>query len=331
MPLPTPRAALLLALASLPALLGAGQPGALALGAALDLALLALVALDARLAPGPGALEARRTLRVPLSAFAPNRVVLSLQSRSRRPLQLQLADAPPPELDTDGHRRALQLPPGGSAELAYQATPRRRGQVRFGDLHVRARGPLGLAARGSGGWRWRARWPSTRTCAAWRWPRGRQPRGRPVAPPRPPRGSRVRGAAPAYLPGDDVRAIDWKATARRGGPVVREWQPERNQTVWLLLDCGRHLPPGCRMGGPPWTTRWTRPWRWPGLRRRGATGPARCSSAPRWSGWCRPAAGGRPWPRWPRRSTRPRRGWRPRIRPRRWTPWRRGSGGARWW
>ena len=44
-----------------------------------------------------------------------------------------------------------------------------------------------------------------------------------------------------YVPGDDVRSIDWKATARRGAPVVREWQPERNQTLWLLLDCGRHL------------------------------------------------------------------------------------------
>jgi uncharacterized protein (DUF58 family) len=42
--------------------------------------------------------------------------------------------------------------------------------------------------------------------------------------------------------------VDWKATARRGVPIVREWQPERNQTVWLLLDCGRHLSARLRDG-----------------------------------------------------------------------------------
>jgi uncharacterized protein (DUF58 family) len=44
-----------------------------------------------------------------------------------------------------------------------------------------------------------------------------------------------------YRLGDDRRALDWKATARRGKPMVRVHQPERNQTVLLLLDCGRHM------------------------------------------------------------------------------------------
>jgi uncharacterized protein (DUF58 family) len=44
-----------------------------------------------------------------------------------------------------------------------------------------------------------------------------------------------------YRPGDDRRSIDWKATARRGKPFVRQHQPERNQQVILLLDCGRHM------------------------------------------------------------------------------------------
>jgi len=45
----------------------------------------------------------------------------------------------------------------------------------------------------------------------------------------------------AYLPGDDIRSIDWKATAKRSAPIARQYQPERNQTVMLLLDCGRHM------------------------------------------------------------------------------------------
>jgi uncharacterized protein (DUF58 family) len=40
----------------------------------------------------------------------------------------------------------------------------------------------------------------------------------------------------AYEPGDDVRKIDWNATARTLVPQVREDVPDRQLTAWLLLD-----------------------------------------------------------------------------------------------
>jgi uncharacterized protein (DUF58 family) len=42
-----------------------------------------------------------------------------------------------------------------------------------------------------------------------------------------------------YALGDDSRLIDWKATARRRKLIVRNQEAERNQTILLLLDCGR--------------------------------------------------------------------------------------------
>jgi uncharacterized protein (DUF58 family) len=39
-----------------------------------------------------------------------------------------------------------------------------------------------------------------------------------------------------YLPGDDVRHIDWNVTARSGAPFVKEHREEREQTVMLLVD-----------------------------------------------------------------------------------------------
>src|SRR5262249_26469609 len=42
-----------------------------------------------------------------------------------------------------------------------------------------------------------------------------------------------------YAPGDDVRKIDWKATARRHKFIVRNHEAERHQTVLLLVDSGR--------------------------------------------------------------------------------------------
>ena len=42
-----------------------------------------------------------------------------------------------------------------------------------------------------------------------------------------------------YVEGDDVRSIDWRATARRRSTVVRTWQPERDRHVVLVLDTSR--------------------------------------------------------------------------------------------
>lgn len=237
MPFPTPRAALLLAAATLAAFAAPGALGPILLA---DAAVLALFLLDAALAPGPGSVRASRRLREPLSAFAPNRVVVGVASETDRPLRLEAADAPPAGFDSTAHRRAILVPPRGDAVLEYDAVPRARGPAAFGDLHLRARGPLGLAAR-----QWRlplARevrvYPDLRGLAAL--PGAERPEaGGPRA--RGHREGREFAALRPYVTGDDVRSIDWKATARRGAPVVREWEPERNQTVWILLDCGRHL------------------------------------------------------------------------------------------
>jgi uncharacterized protein (DUF58 family) len=237
-PNPTPLSALLLALGLLPPLLLGAD--ALAATIAWD-ALVALAWLaDALLAPGPGALAAARAFRDPLSAFAPNRIVLRLRSEVRRTLRLELADAPPASFASTDHRRRATLGPRAVLDLAYDVVPRERGAVAFGDLHVRSTGPLGLAAR-----RWRLALtqparvypdlralalPAASADAAANRPHRRGPReGREFESLRP------------YLAGDDIRSIDWKATARRGAPIVRNWQPERNQPVWLLLDCGRLL------------------------------------------------------------------------------------------
>ncbi len=39
-----------------------------------------------------------------------------------------------------------------------------------------------------------------------------------------------------YVPGDDVRAIDWNVTARTGRPYIKKFVEEREQTVMLALD-----------------------------------------------------------------------------------------------
>lgn len=39
-----------------------------------------------------------------------------------------------------------------------------------------------------------------------------------------------------YLPGDDIRAIDWNVTARMGHPYIKKFIEEREMTVMLMVD-----------------------------------------------------------------------------------------------
>lgn len=240
MPLPTARTVSLLAAGALLALAALSEPALLPALLAVDLLVLAAAALDALRAPGPGSLRARRRLRQPLSAFAPNRVAVEIEPAGGRAVLAEVADAPPASFEARGHRARLRVPAAGAALLAYEVVPRARGLHRFGDFHLRAPGPWGLAAR-----QWRL--PLGQEVAVYPDLRGLARAEAPGAPE--PGSARARGhregrefeSLRPYAAGDDLRAVDWKATARRGFPVVREHEPERNQTVWLLLDCGRHL------------------------------------------------------------------------------------------
>ncbi|MBT2568222.1 DUF58 domain-containing protein [Arthrobacter sp. ISL-85] len=52
----------------------------------------------------------------------------------------------------------------------------------------------------------------------------------------------------AYVPGDEVRDIDWKASARHGSPLIRRYVAVRRQTVLLLTDTGRNMAAEARSG-----------------------------------------------------------------------------------
>lgn len=52
----------------------------------------------------------------------------------------------------------------------------------------------------------------------------------------------------AYVPGDEVRDIDWKASARHGSPLVKRYVAVRRQTLILLTDTGRNMAAVSRTG-----------------------------------------------------------------------------------
>ncbi|MFD3972059.1 DUF58 domain-containing protein [Streptomyces cyaneofuscatus] len=239
----TGRTALLAALGSLPVgILAPSWTGMLAVNAPLSLAILCDYALAAPV----------RTLRFTRSGDTSVRlgdaaeVQLSVTNSSRRRLRAQLRDAWPPSSCPTGteqaaSRHTLTVPPGEQRRLTTVLRPTRRGDRQAERITVRSYGPLGLAARQGHHhvpWTVRVLPPFTsRKHLPSRLARLRELDGRTSV--------LTRGEGTefdslrAYVPGDDTRSIDWRATARQSAVAVRTWRPERDRHILIVLDTGR--------------------------------------------------------------------------------------------
>ncbi|HVE82022.1 MAG TPA: DUF58 domain-containing protein [Myxococcales bacterium] len=243
-PVPTLRAAALAAAALVPAVLALLAPSFALVAAAIDAAAAALCALDYALAPRAAALSVRRKVEPILSSGVPNPVALALEWRGARAARGELRDSPPGGMDSSGHRLRFHLGPERRAQtLWYRLTPRARGDAAFGDVHVRLEGPLGLCARQVTVAAAEAVkvYPDLTALARSALELARAADEVAARPVRRRAEGREFESLREYRAGDDARTIDWKASARAAKTMVRVHQPERDQPVMLVVDCGRHM------------------------------------------------------------------------------------------
>ncbi|MFI2350083.1 DUF58 domain-containing protein [Streptomyces sp. NPDC019443] len=239
----TGRTALLAALGSLPVgILAPSWTGMLAVNAPLSLAILCDYALAAPV----------RTLRFTRSGDTSVRlgdaaeVQLTVTNPSNRRLRAHLRDAWPPSSWLTGagqaaSRHKLTVPAGERRRVTTVLRPTRRGDRQADRVTVRSYGPLGLAARQGNHkvhWTVRVLPPFTsRKHLPSRLARLRELDGRTSV--------LIRGQGTEfdslrdYVPGDDTRSIDWRATARQTTVAVRTWRPERDRHILVVLDTGR--------------------------------------------------------------------------------------------
>jgi uncharacterized protein (DUF58 family) len=239
----TGRTALLAALGSLPVgILAPSWTGMLAVNAPLSLAILCDYALAAPV----------RTLRFTRSGDTSVRlgdaaeVQLTVANPSSRRLRAHLRDAWPPSSWLTGTEQAasrhkLTVPAGERRRITTVLRPTRRGDRQADRVTVRSYGPLGLAARQGNHkvpWTVRVLPPFTsRKHLPSRLARLRELDGRTSV--------LIRGQGTEfdslrdYVPGDDTRSIDWRATARQTTVAVRTWRPERDRHILVVLDTGR--------------------------------------------------------------------------------------------
>ena len=233
----TGRAPLLALLGVLPVLLLPSPWTLLAVAA-----LLALVAVvDALLAAPVGALQLSRSGATACRLGDQAAVDLHVVNPGRRRLTGVLRDAWVPSAGAGPRTHPLDLPPGQRRVLTTVLQPTRRGDRVPDRVTVRSIGPLGVAARQGRHevpWRVRVQPPfASRKHLPERLARLRQLDGAVAV--------RQRGQGTEFdtlrdwVEGDDVRSIDWRATARRQEVVVRTWRPERDRTLLLVLDTSR--------------------------------------------------------------------------------------------
>ncbi|MEU3188940.1 DUF58 domain-containing protein [Streptomyces sp. NPDC006923] len=239
----TGRTALLAALGSIPVgVLAPSWAGILAVNAPLSMAILCDYALAAPV----------RTLRFTRSGDTSVRlgdgaeVHLTVTNPSGRRLRAHLRDAWPPSSWLPGteqaaSRHTVTVPAGERRRLSTFLRPTRRGERHAERVTIRSFGPMGLISRqGTHDVPWTVRVlpPFTsRKHLPSRLARLRELDGRTSV--------LTRGEGTefdslrAYVPGDDTRSIDWRATARRQTVAVRTWRPERDRHILVVLDTGR--------------------------------------------------------------------------------------------
>jgi uncharacterized protein (DUF58 family) len=218
------------------------------------LALLVLVAVialacavDLFVTPAPAALHLARSGTKVVRVGEEARVDLHLTNPTEYAYRLRVRDAWVPSAGAAPYHHDLELEPQGTATLTTTLRPTRRGDRPAVRVTLRAFGPLGLTYRQPR----RARTDSLTPQWTLRvLPRFESRRYLPekLAKLRTVEGAtaiRGRGqgnefdALREYVVGDDVRSIDWRATARRNDVVVRTWRPERSRRVVCVLDTGR--------------------------------------------------------------------------------------------
>jgi uncharacterized protein (DUF58 family) len=153
--------------------------------------------------------------------------------------RLELRDGTPSVFKVDQDPLLVALRPGLTTELTYHAFAPRRGAFRWSPVSLRLRSPWGLS--------WRS-WQVPVETTVDVYPdliglrmlsirlslenSGNLQRRHKV-------GGTEFSELREYSMGDDIRFMDWKATARRQRPIVRLLEPEREQPLLILLDRGR--------------------------------------------------------------------------------------------
>jgi uncharacterized protein (DUF58 family) len=188
--------------------------------------------------------SASRTLPGRFALGIEQEIELRLKNPGRMPVHVACYDGIPSTLESPHLPWTGTVPAGGHTVVLYSAKAFQRGQAAFGKSHIRHSSPLCLWQRAylSGGPAETRVYPNYEPVVRYTLLAVSQRESQLgiVAKNRPGQ-SREFHQLREYKDGDILSQVDWKATARRGHLISRQYREQRDQTIVLLLDCGRRL------------------------------------------------------------------------------------------
>jgi uncharacterized protein (DUF58 family) len=240
----TTRFAIFLALGAIPLAVSGLVPVAALLGFVYIGIVLIVGLTDWFMSPNASSIEIERLNEDKLSLGTENAITIRLRNRTQSLLNLTIRDEPPYLFAIKGNIISTELGPKVQREFTYHVTPHTRGDFSFGDIFIRFKGPLRLLVR-------QCRVPATKPIKVY--PNLLDVRkyelllrkGRTLETGM--RRIRLYGRGTEfeslrdYSPDDEYRQVDWKASARRGRMMSRQYQIERSQNIVILLDAGRTM------------------------------------------------------------------------------------------
>ncbi len=164
--------------------------------------------------------------------------------RSTADLDVSLVDEWPVEVDAFGAPDDVTIGAGETTRIGFVVRPTRRGRLGFGTVRVFARTRIGLLERrfsGTAGFESTV-YPAFLAMRRYELMAATQHLDLiGVKRIRRPGASTTFEHVRDYVVGDDIRSVNWKATARRGDLMVNQYQEERAQPIYSLVDLGRTM------------------------------------------------------------------------------------------
>ncbi len=204
-----------------------------------------LLVADYMISPSHDSLEVERLDGEKLSLFENEKIRISIYNKSNKSIYVEIKDEVP---DFHFHIQKLAIgkyiAPHEKEIFEYEVVPKKRGAFKFGKVHIRYDGYLNLC---------RKQFSSNlekefKVCpnlkdlrkhrlAAYNNLIYKDGRKR----------LKILGQGTEfeslreYVAGDEYRKINWNATARENKPIVNQYEPEKNQHVYAIIDTGRPM------------------------------------------------------------------------------------------
>lgn len=210
-----------------------------------NLICIVLLLVDYLISPKETEIEIERSVGDRLSIFEKEAIIFTLYNKSKYKISIELIDEMP-EFHFKAEKKLMNgiIEPHAKKIFQYFVVPIKRGTFEFKSVHVRYKGRLKLCKRQFTVFLNKEYkvYPNLKSLRKYRLSitNNRQLRqGQ--------RNLQMLGRGTSfeslreYVIGDEYRKINWKATARGNKPIVNQYEPEKNQHVYMLIDTGRPM------------------------------------------------------------------------------------------